>query len=82
MGVDYDAWLEEPYQDECEAADAYDEAEESFRESDYYAEGFSDWLQTNQGKSEEDWELTSDYVNRVESFQAMRNEPQTEGDSK
>ena len=80
MGIDYDAWLEKPYQDACDAQDAYDEAEESYRESDYYWEDYEEWLKTNEGKSQEEWEATDDYVKSVESYQAMKNEPPTEED--
>ena len=46
MGVDYDTWLQKPYQDRHEAQDAYDEAEEAYRESDSYHEHYGFWLET------------------------------------
>ena len=80
MAIDYDAWLEKPYQDECDAQEAYDQAEESFRESDTYWEHFEQWSKTNEGKTEADWEETSDYVSSVESHLAMLNEPPSRED--
>ena len=80
MGVDYDTWLQQPYQDDCDAQDAYDEAERSFKDSDYYWEDYEEWSKTNEGMSEADWEETNDYVSSVESYQAMKNEPPTEED--
>lgn len=80
MAIDYDAWLEQPYQDECDAQEAYDQAEESFRESDTYWEHFEQWSKTNEGKTEADWEETNDYVSSVESHLAMLNEPPSRED--
>jgi hypothetical protein len=80
MGVDYDTWLQQPYQDNCDAQDAYDEAEESFRGSDTYWEHYEEWLKTNEGMSETDWEETNDYVSSVESHLRSINEPPTEED--
>lgn len=77
MGVDYDTWLQKPYQDRHEAQDAYDEAEEAYKESDYYHEDYGFWLETNEGKSEAEWQETADYVSSVESYQAMKNEVPT-----
>jgi len=82
MGVDYDAWLEQPYQDECDAQEAYDRAEEQFRDSDSYWESYEEWLETNEGKNEADWGQTTDYVKSVESYQTMINQPLTERDSR
>lgn len=81
MGIDYDAWLEQPYQDECDAQEAYDRAEEQFRDSDSYWESYEEWLKTNEGK-QEDWGETNDYMKSVESYQAMINQPPTERDSR
>jgi len=82
MGVDYDAWLEQPYQDECDAQEAYDRAEEQFRDSDSYWESYEEWLETNEGKNEADWGETTDYMKSVESYQTMINQPPTERDSR
>lgn len=80
MAIDYDAWLEQPYQDECDAQEAYDRAEEDFNESDSYWESYEEWLKTNEGKTQADWEQTNDYVSSVESYQAMKNEPPSRED--
>jgi hypothetical protein len=77
MGIDYDTWLQKPYQDSHEAQDAYDEAKESFIGTDSYHESYGFWLETNEGKSEEDWQETSDFESSVECFQALKNEVPT-----
>ena len=77
MGVDYDTWLQKPYQDRHEAQDAYDEAKESFIGTDSYHEHYGFWLETNEGKSEEDWQETADFESSVESYERMRNEVPT-----
>ena len=64
----YDQWLEQPYQDACEAQDAWDRAEEDFKDSDRYNENYEDWLENGNEGTEEEWELTSDYELSVESY--------------
>lgn len=39
----YDAWLEKPYQDACEAADKFEAAAEQYVETDSYSEGIAQW---------------------------------------
>ena len=43
----YDQWLEQPYQDACKAQDAWDSAEEDFRDSDRYNEHYEEWLEND-----------------------------------
>lgn len=66
MGVDYDAWLEKPYQDAYAEQDAWDDAEESFRKDGYH-EAFDEWAEKpeNAGKTAEEWERTDDYEKSV-----------------
>ena len=73
----YDQWLEEPYQEACRAEESYERAEESFRDSDGYHEGFAEWLEVegNEGKTESDWEATGDYQRSVECHEECLNEP-------
>lgn len=73
----YDTWLQQPYQDDRDAQDAYDEAEESYRESGYYWESYEEWAEANEGKSQKEWEATADYVESVQSYQEMKNEVPT-----
>ena len=75
--LDYDRWLEQPYQDACKAQESYERAEESFRDSDYYHEGFAEWLEVegNEGKTQEQWEATGDYEKSVEAHEEWLNEP-------
>jgi hypothetical protein len=39
----YDAWLEKPFQDACDAADKFEAAAERYVESDSYSEGIAQW---------------------------------------
>ena len=39
----YDAWLEQPFQDACDAADKFEAAAERYVESDSYSEGIAQW---------------------------------------
>ena len=55
----YDQWLEQPYQDACKAQDAWDRAEEDFRDSDKYHEYYEEWLENGNEGTEAEWELTS-----------------------
>ena len=64
----YDQWLEQPYQDACEAQEAWDRAEEDFRDSDRYSERYDEWVAEGNEGTEEEWELTSDYELSVEYY--------------
>ena len=68
----YDQWLEQPYQDACKAQDAWDRAEEDFRDSDRYNEHYEEWLHhfcdCNIKCTKAEWELTSDYELSVECY--------------
>lgn len=64
----YDQWLEQPYQDACEAQDAWDSAEEGFKDSDMYNEHYEDWVAEGNEGTEEEWELTSSYELSVECY--------------
>lgn len=77
MGVDYDAWLEKPYQDMAEAEALYEQAEEKYLESDSYQEHFSEWLEEegNAGKTEQDFQKSSEYEKGVESVMESLSEP-------
>ena len=39
----YDAWLEKPFQDACDAADKFEAAAEQYVETDSYSEGIAQW---------------------------------------
>jgi hypothetical protein len=66
MGIDYDSWLEQPYQDQY----AWDELCEEYDESDQYADDLADWLADpdNEGKTQEDWYDSYDYQSSVERW--------------
>lgn len=71
----YDAWLEQPFQDACAAADEYEEAVESFIESDSYWESYDSFVETNPGVSDDDWQETDDFEQSVTNYWRIRNEP-------
>lgn len=66
MGIDYDAWLEKPYQDQYEAEEAWERAEERFLAGDY-AQYLDEWLEDNPGKTEDDYKESPSYERAVES---------------
>ena len=70
MGIDYDAWLEQPYQDMCEAEERWEEAEEAYRGSDQYNEDYEEWLldEGNENKSKKDYDGSTRYEQAVESY--------------
>lgn len=75
MGLDYDAWLEQPYQDECKATDDYDDACEVYNDTDSYWERLDEFLKDNPGLDEDAWRNSSDYESAVASYWEMINEP-------
>lgn len=76
MGTNYDAWLEQPYQDACKAEDEYFEASEAFINTDSYYDAYEKFLYDNPETSIEDWELTTDYERSVTAFWAKYAEPE------
>jgi len=75
MSLNYDAWLEQPHQDKCKAADDYDNACELYNETDSYWEGLDEFLKDNPGLDEDAWRNSSDYESSVESYWERLNEP-------
>ena len=78
--MDYDAWLEKPYQDEREARNDYDSAAEAFFNTDTYWEHYEQWamplFKDGVHCSTEVWEGTADYEQSVGSFWASYTEPE------
>jgi hypothetical protein len=79
----YDAWLEKPFQDACDAADKFEAAAEQYIETDSYSEGIAQWYldRTTGGTNiqEVDWSLitpemhqeyqeSADFESSVESY--------------
>ena len=64
----YDRWLEKPYQDACKAEERYYQAEEVYLDSDSYKEHLDEWLETNEGGTEELFRASKTYVRFVENF--------------
>lgn len=68
----YDAWLEQPFQDACDAADKFEAAAERYVESDSYSEGIAQWYldRTTGGTDifELDWSLITPEMH--EEYQA------------
>jgi len=59
----YDAWLEKPYQDMMEADEAYERAEEEYREdkNGQYSTDLREWQEENPGKTEDDFIASPEY---------------------
>jgi hypothetical protein len=80
MGTNYDAWLEQPFQDACSLADDYDNACELFANSDSYWEAYEEWasplLKADIHCSTEVWEGTADYEQSVGNFWNRYTEPE------
>lgn len=70
MGIDYDAWLEQPYQDMYAAEERWERAEEEYRGSDRYNEDYEEWLldEGNENKSKKDYDGSGRYEQAVESY--------------
>jgi hypothetical protein len=66
MGIDYDAWLEQPYQEQYE----WDELCERYEESGSYEDDLAEWLADpeNEGLTEEDWRDSSNFASCVECW--------------
>jgi hypothetical protein len=75
MDANYDAWLEQPFQDMCKAADDFENACELYNDTDSYWEGLDDFLKENPGLDEGDWRDSSHYDSCVDSYWRMLNEP-------
>ena len=79
MAIDYDAWLEKPYQDAYKAQDEFDSAYELFIESDTYWEDYEQWasqlFKDGVHCSTEVWHDTDDFRSSVESYLDMLNTP-------
>lgn len=66
MGIDYDAWLEKPYQEAAERADFYDKMAEQYMDSDEFDSDAEEWAKAK-GLTEYDWQ---DYAESDE-FEAV-----------
>ena len=75
MGLNYDDWLEQPYQDGCDAQDNWEIATEKYCESNEYWDDLADYQFANPGKDEDDFLSSSQYEGLVESYWERLNEP-------
>lgn len=77
--IDYDAWLEKPYQDECQARDDWDRSCERYAESDSYWEDYEQWaaplFKEGIHCSTEVWVGSKHYEQCVENYIDRQNEP-------
>jgi hypothetical protein len=64
MRINYDAWLEKPYQDQYEAEEQWERAEQKFLDNDY-AQYLDEWLVDNPNKTEEDYKESKEYIAHV-----------------
>lgn len=67
MAINYDAWLEEPYQRMCADEETWFRAEEEWLESDHYKESLAEWLEENPSKTEDDYQQSQRFQNGVQS---------------
>lgn len=67
MGIDYDAWLEAPYQEQYANEEAWERAVEEYEE-DSYQEDLDIWLSENEGKTEADFRGSNDYEAIIEGI--------------
>jgi hypothetical protein len=67
MAIDYDAWLQEPYERACREQEAWERAEELLDEGTY-AESLSEWLEENVGKTEDDFRESDTYIDLVQNI--------------
>lgn len=69
MAVDYDAWLEEPFQRMCREQEAWEHAEAQLRDDKAgYAHSLSDWLEENPSKTEADFPESETYAGLVQNI--------------
>ena len=55
MGIDYDAWLTEPYERQAANADLYDYMAERYLDSDEFDADMAEWAKAK-GLTEYDWQ--------------------------
>lgn len=68
MGIDYDSWLEKPYQDELVNERFYIQAEEEYPLSDEYKAALADWLADNPGETEDSYCSSSEFDYKIEQY--------------
>jgi len=74
MPMDYDAWLEKPYQDACKEQEDFDDAATDYNESELYDEHMKDFFKKYPDEDEDGWLSSDNYVSAVEEFMESRNE--------
>ena len=74
MPMDYDAWLEKPYQDACKEQEAFDDACDEYNESDLYDEHMKDFIKEYPDEDEDGWLSSDNYVSAVEEYMESRSE--------
>ena len=68
MPMDYDAWLEKPYQDACKEQEAFDDAATDYNNSDLYDEEMKDFIEQFPDEDEDGWLSSDKYVSAVEAY--------------
>lgn len=64
MGIDYDAWLQQPYEEQAE----WESLCEQYIESKQYADDLTEWLDEHPGETEEDYQESYAFENAVRSM--------------
>lgn len=65
MGIDYDAWLEQPYQDQAD----WELAVEQFKDTIEYEDALDEWLKENPDSDEETFLNSLIFESLVEKHQ-------------
>lgn len=74
MGIDYDAWLEQPYQEQYALEALYENAADIYAEGEYESD-LDAWLAENPDKDEQDFQQTEFYNSVLDGIvEDMRNE--------
>jgi len=68
MPMDYDAWLDEPYQEECKKQEAFDDAATDYNNSDLYDEEMKDFIEKFPDEDEDGWLSSDNYVSAVKVY--------------
>jgi hypothetical protein len=66
MAIDYDAWLEKPYQDMYSAQERFEEAEQEYIKSDQYSEDLGFWIEA--GEKAEEYDGSDAYCEAVNAY--------------
>ena len=70
-GVNYDAWLEQPYQEMMDRTEKYEQACDSYEESEAFARDYKEWVLGREYTSDEEVFTVDDYRDSAEYEDAV-----------